>query len=40
MENSSEQAVTEAHAKAIVPFRQPDASYRIEATFRCLLAQP
>ena len=38
MENSSEQAVTEAHAKAIAPFRQPDGSYRIKATFRCLLA--
>jgi ubiquinone/menaquinone biosynthesis C-methylase UbiE len=40
MENTSEQAVTEAHAKAIAPFRQPDGSYRIKATFRCLLAQP
>jgi SAM-dependent methyltransferase len=40
MENSGEQAVTEAHAKAIAPFRQPDGSYRIKATFRCLLAQP
>ena len=40
MENSSEQAVTDAHAKAIAPFRQPDGSYRIKATFRCLLAQP
>ena len=40
MENSSEQAVTDAHAKAIAPFRQPDGSFRIKATFRCLLAQP
>jgi SAM-dependent methyltransferase len=40
MDNSSEQAVTAAHAKAIAPFRQPDASYRIQATFRCLLARP
>jgi len=40
MENASEQAVTEAHAKVIAPFRQPDGSYRIKATFRCLLAQP
>ena len=40
MENSSELAVTEAHAKAIAPFRQPDGSYRVKATFRCLLAQP
>jgi SAM-dependent methyltransferase len=40
MENSSEQAVTDAHAKAIAPYRQPDGGYRIKATFRCLLAQP
>jgi len=40
MENSSEQAVTAAHANAIAPFRQHDGSYRIQATFRCLLAQP
>jgi SAM-dependent methyltransferase len=40
MENSSEQAVTAAHAKALAPFRQPDGSYRIQATFRCLLARP
>jgi SAM-dependent methyltransferase len=40
MENASEQAVTQAHAKAIVPFRRPDGSYRIKATFRCLLAEP
>lgn len=40
MENSGEQAVTEAHTKAIAPFRQPDGNYRIKATFRCLLAQP
>jgi SAM-dependent methyltransferase len=40
MENSGEPAVTEAHAKAIARFRQPDGSYRIKATFRCLAAQP
>jgi SAM-dependent methyltransferase len=40
MENSSEQAVSEAHAKAIAPFRQSDRSYRLRATFRCLLARP
>jgi SAM-dependent methyltransferase len=40
MENSSEQAVTAAHAKALAPFRQPDGSYRIQATFRCLSARP
>lgn len=39
MENSSEQAVSEAHAKAIAPFRQADGSYRLRATFRCLLAR-
>lgn len=40
MENTSEQAVSEAHAKAIRPFRQSDGSYRIKASFRCLLARP
>ena len=40
IENSGEQAVTEAHAQAIQRFRQPDGGYRIRATFRCLLAQP
>lgn len=40
MENTSEQAVTEAHAKAIAPFRQSDGGYRVEATFRCLVARP
>jgi SAM-dependent methyltransferase len=40
MENASEQTVTQAHAEALAPFRQPDGSYRIKATFRCLLAQP
>jgi hypothetical protein len=40
MENSSEHAMTQAHAKAIAPFRQPDDSYRIKATFRCLPARP
>lgn len=40
MESSSEQAATEAHAKAIAPFRQSDGSFFIKATFRCLLARP
>lgn len=40
MENTSEQAVTEAHAKAIEPFRQADGSYLVAASFRCLLARP
>jgi len=39
MENSSEQAVAAAHAKAIEPFRQSDGSYRVGASFRCLLAK-
>lgn len=40
MENTSDQAVTEAHAKAIAPFRKPDGGYQIDASFRCLLAKP
>ncbi|HUT51507.1 MAG TPA: class I SAM-dependent methyltransferase [Alphaproteobacteria bacterium] len=40
MDNTSEQAVTDAHAAAIAPFRQSDGSYRIGASFRCLLARP
>jgi SAM-dependent methyltransferase len=40
MENSSEQAVTEAHAMAFARFRQSDGSVRVQATFRCLLAEP
>ena len=39
IENSSEQAVTEAHLNAITPFRNADGSYRINASFRCLLAR-
>ena len=37
---ASETAVSEAHAKAIAPFRRPDGSYHIGASFRCLLARP
>jgi hypothetical protein len=40
METSGEQAVTQAHAEMIAPFRRPDGSYRLGATFRCLLARP
>ena len=40
MEHSGEQAVSDAHAKALAPFRQTDGSYRVRATFRCLVAQP
>ncbi len=39
MENTSEQAVSEAHSKALAPFRRSDGSYRINASFRCLLAR-
>jgi len=39
MENTSERAVSEAHSKAIAPFRRDDGSYRINASFRCLLAR-
>jgi SAM-dependent methyltransferase len=40
IENSSVEAVTAAHVKAIAPFRQADGSYRIKAVFRCLLTKP
>ena len=40
MEHSGEQAVIDAHRAALAPFRQPDGSYRIGATFRCLVARP
>lgn len=40
MENTSEQAVSEAHAEAIAPFRQSDGRYLIKASFRCLFARP
>jgi hypothetical protein len=40
MEHVSEAAVTEAYAKAIAAFRQPDGSVRASAWFRCLLARP
>jgi hypothetical protein len=39
MENTSERAVSEAHSKAIAPFRRDDGGYRINASFRCLLAR-
>jgi SAM-dependent methyltransferase len=40
MENTSEAAVSEAHRQALAPFRLADGSYRIGASFRCLLARP
>jgi len=36
---SGAEAVDEAHRQALGPFRQPDGSYRIPATFRCLVAR-
>ena len=39
IEHSGETAVDAAHAQALQPFRQGDGSYRVEATFRCLLAR-
>ena len=38
-EQSSEKAVREAYSDALERFRQPDASYRIGARFRCLIAR-
>ena len=40
MEHSGEAAVTEAHRAALAPFRQADGSYRVGASFRCVLARP
>ncbi len=40
MEHSGEAAVVDAHRKALAPFRRADGSYKIGATFRCLLARP
>lgn len=40
MQHSGEDAVNAAHAAALAPFKQPDGRYRINATFRCLLARP
>jgi SAM-dependent methyltransferase len=37
-ENSSDEAVDEAHRSALAPFRQTDGSYRIAAGFRWLIA--
>jgi hypothetical protein len=36
--NTSEDAVDAAHAAALAPFREANGTYRIGATFRCLLA--
>lgn len=39
IENSNEAAVNAAYTEALKPFRQSDGSYRIGATFRCLIAR-
>ena len=39
IENSSEDAVDAANSEALEPFRRSDGSYRIGATFRCLIAR-
>lgn len=39
MENSSVEALNNAHTDALAPFRQPDGSYRIGATFRFLVTR-
>jgi ubiquinone/menaquinone biosynthesis C-methylase UbiE len=36
---SGSEAVDRAHSDALAPFRQADSSYRIPATFRCLIAR-
>ncbi|MEZ5659403.1 MAG: class I SAM-dependent methyltransferase [Burkholderiaceae bacterium] len=36
--HSGEQAVEQAHEQAIAPFLQQDGSYRLKASFRCLVA--
>jgi SAM-dependent methyltransferase len=40
IEHSGQDAVDEAHRKALAPYRQSDGSYRVGAVFRCLIAQP
>jgi SAM-dependent methyltransferase len=37
--HSGDQAVNQAHEQALQSFQQPDGSYRIGASFRCLLAK-
>jgi SAM-dependent methyltransferase len=38
-EHSGTEAVDQAHAAALAPFKLDDGSYRIAATFRCLFAK-
>jgi SAM-dependent methyltransferase len=39
IEHSSEAAVDAAYSKSLEPFRQSDGTYRVGATFRCLVAR-
>ena len=39
IEHSGEDKVDEAHRQALAPFAQADGSYRITATFRCLMTR-
>jgi SAM-dependent methyltransferase len=39
VDHSGEAAVDRAHREALEPFRQADGSYRVDATFRVLLAR-
>jgi SAM-dependent methyltransferase len=38
-QHAGAEKVDEAHRHALAPFRQQDGSYRVAATFRCLLAR-
>ena len=38
-EHSSPEAVDRANSNALEPFRRPDGTYRIDATFRCLFTR-
>ena len=40
IEHSGRDAFIAAHRAALAPFRQPDGSFRIAASFRCLVATP
>jgi SAM-dependent methyltransferase len=39
IKHSDEAAVDKAHAAALSPFGQPDGSFRVRVTFRCLMSQ-
>jgi len=39
VEHSGAEAVMRAHNEALAPFRKPDSSYVMGATFRCLFAR-